>query len=84
MTQAADNLLSAVLALDERERAHIAARVLESLESEPNGVDVESEEFKQELLRLSKEAEDDPEGGIPWDEVRRSAAEDDDDASAAR
>ena len=69
MSNEAQQLLAAVLALPERERAEIAGKLIQSLDAE---VDMDAEQlWQEEILRRSEEIKQGRARTIPWEEVRR-------------
>ena len=75
MTQAANDILAAAMALDEKERAEVAERLLESIEGDDADDDAVDPGWEaasgEEVMRPMKEAEEDPSVMIPWEEARR-------------
>jgi len=72
MTDAADKLLKDVLALSDRERAEIAARLVESLEAdEAEDPDEVEAAWAAELERRCDALDAGTTGTTPWPEVRR-------------
>jgi putative addiction module component (TIGR02574 family) len=71
MSSDAQAILTAALALPESDRAMIAERLLESLESPPLSTDdLDEEALLAELERRRAEHQRDPSVVIPWSEFR--------------
>ena len=72
MTNAANRILHDALGLSDKERAEIAARLIESLDSE-TGADVEEieEAWATEIERRCAELDAGTSGTTAWDDVRR-------------
>lgn len=66
--------LSAILALPVEQRRAIAEAIIDTLpEAEP--YEELSEELKAELERRRQRAIDNPDGGVPWEEVKQRIRE---------
>ncbi len=72
MTNAADRILQDALGLSDKERAEIAARLIESLDADV-GADVEGieEAWAAEIERRCAALDAGKTGTTAWDEVRR-------------
>ena len=68
MDTTAQNLLDAVLALPETDRAKLAQAVLESLG--PDSTDMSDEEFEKELEKRANDLKADPSSALPWSDVK--------------
>jgi putative addiction module component (TIGR02574 family) len=72
MTKETTELLAEALKLPETEREELADRLLESLDPPTSDIDqMTDEEFVAELDRRAVELRQNPELGIPWDEVKK-------------
>jgi putative addiction module component (TIGR02574 family) len=58
--------------LSREERFALAQELLDSIAEEPAPCRL-TDEQKEELLRRADEADADPDGGIPWEEVKAKA-----------
>jgi putative addiction module component (TIGR02574 family) len=68
VTDRARKLLEEALGLPDDERAQLAAELLASLPEDP--ADEVAAEWRIELERRARAAQDDPDGGVPWAKVR--------------
>jgi putative addiction module component (TIGR02574 family) len=76
MTDAADRLLKDALVLSDRERAEIAARLLESLDAgEAEDPDEVEKAWAAEIERRCDALDAGTTKTIPWDDVRRELEE---------
>lgn len=73
MARSAEELYQKALDLDEKERAALAARLIESLDTEVEG-GVEAA-WLAEVERRMEELDSGKVQGIPWDELRASLFE---------
>ena len=67
-------IAAAALALPERQRADLLARLMDSLDDPPDA-DVE-QAWDAEIARRLEDVRSGKEKGIPWEEVRRRLQED--------
>jgi len=73
MTQTAEKLLSEALALNEAERAELAARLLETLDPSTDADYVAA--WESELQERIRQLDSGEERTIPWTEARRTIRE---------
>lgn len=79
MVRNVETLLEAALRLSEAERGELAAKLLDSLEEDPDG-DVDATWGEEIRLRI-EEIESGKEVPIPWDQARKMIFGDEDNAS---
>jgi len=71
MSERSANLLAAALQLSDQERAELVEGLMDSLDSPDSNVDrMTEQEFAAELERRARELRQNPEAGIPWDQVK--------------
>ena len=76
MSSASIKLLEDALRLPDRDRANLAARLIDSLD--PHIDDRASEEWEAEIVRRMTELDDESVASLPWREARRQIMEDGD------
>jgi putative addiction module component (TIGR02574 family) len=80
MTRLANQLLGEAMQLSEHERADLAARLIDSLDST---VDADSEPaWSEEVQQRLKDIQEGKVRPIPWEEARRMILEDNDESPA--
>jgi putative addiction module component (TIGR02574 family) len=71
MSERSASLLAATLQLSQEERAEPVEGLVDSLDSPDSEVDrMTEEEFAAELERRADELRQNPDAGIPWDQVK--------------
>jgi putative addiction module component (TIGR02574 family) len=71
MSERTASLLAAALQLSEEERAELVEGLLDSLDVSNSDVDrMTDEELEAELDRRAEELRQNPDAGIPWEQVK--------------